>query len=48
VQIVKGLAAGEQVIVEGALGLDDKAKIQVSKESGTESGGDGKGEAGNE
>ncbi|HEY1215359.1 MAG TPA: efflux RND transporter periplasmic adaptor subunit, partial [Bryobacteraceae bacterium] len=46
VQILKGVAAGEQVIVEGALGLDDKAKIQVGKESETESPGGGHDEAG--
>jgi HlyD family secretion protein len=45
VQILKGVTAGEQVIVEGALGLDDKAKIQVSQESETESPGDGHDEA---
>ena len=31
VQILSGLKEGEQVITEGALGLDDKAKIQVAK-----------------
>lgn len=31
VQILKGVNAGEQVITEGALGLDDKAKIQIGK-----------------
>ena len=31
VQIVDGLKAGERVITEGALGLDDKAKIEVAK-----------------
>lgn len=30
VQILKGVNAGEQVITEGALGLDDKAKIRVT------------------
>jgi HlyD family secretion protein len=29
VQILSGLKAGEQVITEGALGLDDKAKIEI-------------------
>jgi HlyD family secretion protein len=31
VQITKGLKAGEQVITQGGLGLDDKAKIQITK-----------------
>jgi HlyD family secretion protein len=31
VQIVSGVKAGEQVITEGALGLDDKAKIEIAK-----------------
>ncbi len=30
-QIVDGLKAGEQVITQGGLGLDDKAKIQIVK-----------------
>lgn len=46
VQILKGVTPGEQVIVDGALGLDDKAKIQVSKEPETGSGGEDKEEAG--
>ncbi|HSU33833.1 MAG TPA: efflux RND transporter periplasmic adaptor subunit [Bryobacteraceae bacterium] len=48
VQILKGVAAGEQVIVDGALGLDDKAKIEVSKKSETERGAGGKEEGTNE
>jgi len=31
VQVTHGLTAGDQVIVAGALGLDDKAKIQIMK-----------------
>ena len=31
VQILNGVKAGEQVITSGALGLDDKAKIEISK-----------------
>ena len=31
VQILDGLKEGEQVITQGALGLDDKAKIEISK-----------------
>lgn len=31
VQILSGIKPGEQVIVEGALGLDDKAKIEIAK-----------------
>jgi len=31
VQILSGVKAGEQVITSGALGLDDKAKIEVTK-----------------
>ena len=31
VQILSGLNAGDQVITDGALGLDDKAKIQIEK-----------------
>jgi len=31
VQILSGVNAGEQVIVQGGLGLDDKAKIQIAK-----------------
>jgi HlyD family secretion protein len=31
VQILSGVKAGEQVITDGALGLDDKAKIEIAK-----------------
>ncbi len=31
VQILKGVSAGEQVITQGALGLDDKSKVQISQ-----------------
>lgn len=31
VQILSGIKAGEQVITQGGLGLDDKAKIQISQ-----------------
>ncbi len=31
VQILSGVKAGDQVITDGALGLDDKAKIQIGK-----------------
>jgi multidrug efflux pump subunit AcrA (membrane-fusion protein) len=31
VQILSGVKPGDQVITEGALGLDDKAKIEISK-----------------
>ena len=31
VQILSGVNPGEQVIIQGGLGLDDKAKIQVTK-----------------
>ncbi len=31
VQILSGVNPGDQVIVQGALGLDDKAKIQIAK-----------------
>lgn len=41
VQILSGVKAGEQVITSGALGLDDKAKIQIAK-PGAESNGDDK------
>ena len=34
VQILNGVKAGEEVIVEGALGLDDKAKIEAKPASG--------------
>lgn len=31
-QITSGLKVGDQVIVSGALGLNDKAKIEVAKD----------------
>jgi multidrug efflux pump subunit AcrA (membrane-fusion protein) len=31
VQIVSGVKAGQQVIVNGGLGLEDKAKIEIGK-----------------
>ncbi len=42
VQILSGVKPGDQVIVEGALGLDDKAKVAVSKpgSAGDEKGGE--------
>ena len=45
VQILDGVKEGEQVIIQGGLGLDDKAKIQIAKpeEAG---GGDTKEEGG--
>ncbi len=36
VQIASGVKDGEQVVTEGGLGLDDKAKIQVAKPGGKE------------
>lgn len=39
VQILSGVKAGEQLITQGALGLDDKARIQIAK-PGEESGAD--------
>ena len=41
VQILSGIKPGEQVITDGALGLDDKAKIQIAKPGDT-GGGDEK------
>ncbi len=38
VQITSGLKDGEQVITSGALGLDDKAKIQIAKPGAKETG----------
>ena len=46
VQILSGVQSGEQVIVDGALGLDDKAKIEVAKDS--DKGGDSPSDAGAE
>jgi HlyD family secretion protein len=40
VQIVSGVNSGEQVITEGGLGLDDKAKIQIEKPGSKESAAD--------
>lgn len=40
VQILSGVNPGEQVITEGGLGLDDKAKVQIAQPGGKESGGD--------
>ena len=31
VQVLKGLEPGEQVIVVGGLGLEDKAKVRIEK-----------------
>jgi multidrug efflux system membrane fusion protein len=39
VQITSGLKPGENVIVKGALGLDDKAKIEVAKAEGAKAEG---------
>jgi HlyD family secretion protein len=39
VQITKGLKPAEQVITQGALGLDDKAKIQITKPNATDESG---------
>jgi HlyD family secretion protein len=36
VQILSGVKAGEQVITEGALGLDDKARIRISNSGAAE------------
>jgi RND family efflux transporter MFP subunit len=38
VQILSGVDAGEQVIVQGGLGLDDKAKIQITKPGADDTG----------
>ncbi len=40
VQVVSGLKAGENVITKGALGLDDKAKIEVAKPGADKAGDD--------
>ena len=45
VQILSGVNAGDRVITSGALGLDDKAKIQLEK-SGVESQDDQKDQSG--
>jgi hypothetical protein len=31
VQILSGISAGDRVIIQGGLGLDDKAKIQIGQ-----------------
>ncbi len=36
VQIVKGINPGDQVITQGALGLDDKAKVEIEKAGSTD------------
>jgi HlyD family secretion protein len=36
VQILKGLEAGEQVIIEGGLGLEDKAKVRLDQRENQE------------
>ena len=38
VQIVSGLQEGEQVVVSGGLGLEDKAKVTIVQPSGTTPG----------
>lgn len=38
VQILDGVTQGEQVITQGGLGLDDKAKIQITKPGGADEG----------
>ena len=43
VQILNGVKEGEQVITQGGLGLDDKAKIQIAKPD--EGGGKAEGDA---
>jgi HlyD family secretion protein len=42
VQLLSGVQEGQQVITQGALGLDDKAKIEISKPGATEDGQDNK------
>ena len=39
VQILSGIKEGEQVITQGGLGLDDKAKIQIAKPGEADEGG---------
>jgi len=43
VQILSGVKPGEQVITQGALGLDDKAKIQITKPGQSGEGSDEEG-----
>jgi HlyD family secretion protein len=45
VQILSGVNPGDQVITEGALGLDDKAKITITKPADEAGGGDKANEA---
>jgi RND family efflux transporter MFP subunit len=42
VQLLSGVQEGQQVITQGALGLDDKAKIEISKPGASEEGQDEK------
>ena len=42
VQILSGVKPGDQVIVQGALGLDDKAKIEIAKPGAEDKGDEGK------
>jgi multidrug efflux pump subunit AcrA (membrane-fusion protein) len=44
VQILSGVKAGDQVITQGGLGLDDKAKIEIAKPGEKDSGGKDKDE----
>jgi multidrug efflux pump subunit AcrA (membrane-fusion protein) len=48
VQILSGVKPGDQVITEGGLGLDDKAKIEIAKPGGEEGSGKRAGEAAKE
>ncbi len=38
VQITSGVKAGEQVVTSGGLGLDDKAKVEISKPDASDKG----------
>ncbi len=42
VQLLSGVQEGQQVITQGALGLDDKAKIEISKPGASQEGQDEK------
>ncbi len=42
VQLLSGVKEGQQVITQGALGLDDKAKVEISKPGGKEENDPGK------
>lgn len=44
VQILSGVKPGDQVITEGGLGLDDKAKIEIAKPGEKEGSGKDAGE----